>query len=400
VLSLFLGGGELVRFGRMRGRGRVALAAAAVVVVAIVVAGMIRRPSPPTWKGKTAEEWFKEFRRAGGGPQTTPPGAIFSVMPGPNNPWALTGPFPPGTVRWVRTVNGRQVITFSVPPGTLRPGFYYSPEEMLRDPSADGLRGLGTNASIFLEGELKRKDLPLAGTYARLYPKAPAVLRKVLPAPSEPSSRVRRDAAIALAVLGTNAWPAAPSFIRAVKMATVPDWNHFRVALSRISFPAETWDPVLEYFSKEGNDYSAMELVQSTQSRTWTAFKVVTNAFFSTNISAAGAAFYQAGDFKGMAEPVVRALVRAFKSGDSARRELSAMALKRLEEQAVSAIPEMIEALKNRNDDVRYEAARVLEVMGTNALPAAEALRRATNDSSVMVQRASRRALEKVIGDR
>src|ERR1700716_584213 len=83
----------------MKGRGRVVLAVGAVVVVAIVVAGLVRRPSPARWQGKTTEEWFKEFRAAGGGP---PPAFLRKLGSRPMTVW--------------QTANGQQVI-ISTPPG-------------------------------------------------------------------------------------------------------------------------------------------------------------------------------------------------------------------------------------------------------------------------------------------
>jgi hypothetical protein len=54
--------------------------------------------------------------------------------------------------------------------------------------------------------------------------------------------------------------------------------------------------------------------------------------------------------------------------------------------------------LTHPDEQVRYGAARALEEIGSIAVPAIPALRQATNDSSVMVQRASARALRVIQG--
>src|SRR5262249_42975631 len=102
--------------------------------------------------------------------------------------------------------------------------------------------------------------------------------------------------------------------------------------------------------------------------------------------------FYRTSEFNGKEEALVRALVAAFQR--PAQFEYAATALKFMGERAKSALPDMTEALKDKEESVRYEAARILEAMGTNAMPGIKALRHATNDSSIMVQRASKRALE------
>jgi HEAT repeat protein len=55
-------------------------------------------------------------------------------------------------------------------------------------------------------------------------------------------------------------------------------------------------------------------------------------------------------------------------------------------------------ALRDPDEQVRYGAARALEAIGSAAASAIPALKQATNDSSVMVQRASARALRVMQG--
>src|SRR5215471_1196646 len=353
---------------KIRGKRILVIALIASVTAAAIL--VERQPGAATWQGKTAAQWFKEFRAA--------------ARPTPAS--ALSGPI----LVWTSASGGR-VIT-SLPGGSGRAVFVYAPEAMLSQPSALGLRALGTNAAIFLETELRRNDFRLAGSYAQLFPKMPAILRRILPRPADPSAEVRRDAAVALAAVGTNAWPAKAAFLNALERATLGDWNYYRLAFSRIGFEEVTWDPILEHLRRKGNEYDALDLIGNTRSQTFTAFRIVTNAFSSMNQQVVSAAFYQASEFAGREEQVVRALVVAFQK--RIQFDYAAMALKMMGERAKSALPDMIEGLKDREESVRYEAARILETIGTNAMPAIEALRRATNDSSVMVQRASKRTLE------
>jgi HEAT repeat protein len=64
----------------------------------------------------------------------------------------------------------------------------------------------------------------------------------------------------------------------------------------------------------------------------------------------------------------------------------------------VAASSELIAALADTDQETRYLAARVLVAIGPEAAPAIPALILATTDSSVMVQRASARALLAIQG--
>ena len=60
--------------------------------------------------------------------------------------------------------------------------------------------------------------------------------------------------------------------------------------------------------------------------------------------------------------------------------------------EGASAVPYLVNALQDPDMEVRYGAACALESAGPPAAAAIPALRQATNDSSIMVQRASARA--------
>ena len=170
MFSLFPGDGGLVSFGWMKGRGKVALAAAAaaVVVTVAVTVGLARRPSAAKWEGKTAAEWFSEFRKA---------------------------------------PRGRRERQVQIPGIGVQTEYVEQPELMLNHESAEGLRRLGTNAAIYLGEELMKRDRPFAESYARFHRKLPAVLAKITPSPSEPRAEVRRDAG-PTRLSGCRAWSA------------------------------------------------------------------------------------------------------------------------------------------------------------------------------------------------
>jgi hypothetical protein len=61
-----------------------------------------------------------------------------------------------------------------------------------------------------------------------------------------------------------------------------------------------------------------------------------------------------------------------------------------------SGMPEITASLKDPDGEVRYAAARAIGAIGIQAASAAASLSQATNDKSIMVQRAAARALHQV----
>ena len=140
-----------------------------------------------------------------------------------------------------------------------------------------------------------KRDRSFAESYARFHRKLPAVLAKVTPSPSQPRAVVRRDAAIALVALGTNAAPGLPGLVSAITNARAFDGEYFTLPLQRLPYEPEEFDPALEFFSYQPDDYKGPELVRNTHSRTRMAAIVVTNGLFSTNAYAAQIAFGEVG---------------------------------------------------------------------------------------------------------
>jgi len=92
------------------------------------------RSSAPLYQGKTSAQWFREFQAA-------------------------------ATRHW--TI---QFVNPSFAPGSLR---VLDLQALLREPAANGLRALGTNAAVYLGHQFARKDGILARTYGKLYLQLP-----------------------------------------------------------------------------------------------------------------------------------------------------------------------------------------------------------------------------------
>lgn len=80
------------------------------------------------------------------------------------------------------------------------------------------------------------------------------------------------------------------------------------------------------------------------------------------------------------------------KSGSPKQRVRSAELLGQRAEIAADSVPELVEALKSGEGELRYQAVRALTELGPRAAAAAPAL----EDDSIMVQRAARRALGRI----
>jgi HEAT repeat protein len=93
-----------------------------------------------------------------------------------------------------------------------------------------------------------------------------------------------------------------------------------------------------------------------------------------------------------------RCLAAALSMGDAALRRSCVDELARFQAGGGPASLTLATALKDLDEQVRYGAARALEAIGKNAAAAVPALMQATNDPSIMVQRASARALRVIQG--
>jgi len=168
--------------------------------------------------------------------------------------------------------------------------------------------------------------------------------------------------------------------------------------LRSASFEQDVLDPTLRELQRK-DLYGAVELISELSLRTKQAACVLTNAMVATNFTGRPLAISAFYNFQEQSEIVIPVLTPLLISGDRALVESVGAVLQRFGEKAAPALPAVLETLKSTDPGIRYEAVRVLEAMGTNALPARSMLQQATHDESIMVQRASARTLAQLTED-
>jgi HEAT repeat protein len=233
-------------------------------------------------------------------------------------------------------------------------------QALLREPAATGLRALGTNAAVYLGRQYARKDGLLARTYRRWYFRAPARIKGLLPKPPDARSWVRMEIGRALQALGQSESAAVPSLMIALQSDDEFSVRETLHILQGIEFDQHELDPLFEGWSKAGQHTNVVRVVAELQVHTAIA---------------------------------ARCMAAALSKGDPALRRSCVGELERFRATGVPALVKLMGALKDPDEQVRYGAARALEAIGNGAGTAIPALMQATNDSSVMVQRASERAL-------
>jgi len=336
----------------------------------------------PTYQGKTIAEWFREYR-------TARTNIIFPA-----------GAVPFVNVAGVSTVGGRVQIIYSTPPGAMPRGLFFRSTSSLPDErTLQPFRAMGTNAALWLAREVRRDDSAATKLYLKILGKSPPSIQKYAPK-VEPRAQIRCDAAEALAAIATNAAPAVPLLLE-----TLADGTNSRMVrpfvarvLRSASFEQDVLDPTLRELQRK-DLYGAVELISELSLRTKQAACVLTNAMVATNFTGRPLAISAFYNFQEQSEIVIPVLTPLLISGDRALVESVGAVLQRFGEKAALALPAVLETLKSTDPGIRYEAVRVLEAMGTNALPARSMLQQATNDESIMVQRASARTLAQLTED-
>ena len=298
-----------------------------VALGVIIASGLLYyafRSSAPCYKGRTSAEWFREFQRAATRHWTLP---VFS---------------PSGSGRALDF----QALLREPPP---RPD--YEHWERTRP--------------FTWAHEFARKDGMLARTYRKFYFQLPVRLKGFVPKPPVERSYLRMEIGWALEALGPEASAAAPSLITALRSGDRFTVQTTLGTLQRLEFDRHELDPLLEGWSKAGQQTNVVQVVGELQVRTAVA---------------------------------ARCLAGALRTGDPVLRRSCVNELERFRAAGALALSPLTAALKDPDEEVRYGAARALEAIGNGAAKAIPALMQATNDASVMVQRASARALRVIQG--
>jgi hypothetical protein len=273
--------------------------------------------------------------------------------------------------------------------------YYDDIDGLLRDPTANALRAMDTNALPFLVAEFNRGDSAWAAGYRRFYWGLPLSLRKRAPSPPMPRESIRSDAALALAALGPAAIPAVPAIIEV--FGTEPQLRRMpglQESLRRLPRAPDAFDQVLQDLCRQRELMDAVQTVQDFHLISLEAARVLTNAVSSTNSAARTLAVRQFPRMRHHAALVLPALIAALGNSDTATRQSVATVLESFVAEAASALPALVSALRAEDGELRYLAARAIESMSTNAIPAVPALTAAINDTNVMVQRVAVRTLK------
>jgi hypothetical protein len=334
-------------FSAMKLSRRLTLGILIAVACLIGCLFVVTRHRTPTYQGKTTAEWLREFAVARARYQKP------AQMPGGQTAW------------------------------------YYDEGSAWNDPTAQALRALGTNAALYLGRRIDRSTSPLSQSYDRAYFKLSPALRRALPAPLVSEDDL---IAAALKVLGPEAKPAVPSLIRAIGQGTMFQSFIFLSCLRGLPYRTEDLDPILQKLVDRNDLAGAVNVIAQLHTHTKTAAITLKNALTDTNRLVTAAAWNEAPHFEQQADMLLPVLSATLvQEGADPLPALSV--LYAFGDRASPALPGLLRTLEHTNEEVRYQTARVLEAMGTNAQSAWSALCRATNDPSIMVQRSSARAL-------
>ena len=196
---------------------------------------------------------------------------------------------------------------------------------------------------------------------------------------------------------------AAPVLIRALNDRDGTVRVHVIVALGRIGPADGSVSTVLKTIAEQ--DPSADFRIWATRALGLIGAKssiVVPTLLLmldDANVDIRNAAAYQLGTIRPTRE-VLPALLGKLNDGKPPERSLAACTLGMLgPEVATDALPALIRALRDEDDEVRMGAVTSLMEFGQAAAPAAPALRQALNDRCPAIRRDAELALKCIVGE-
>jgi hypothetical protein len=326
----------------------------------------------PVWQGKTASEWFAEFRRAKVRHRRAAyVGVIQIIPPTPSN---------------------------AAPKLVMGTNYFDDIEALMHDSAADALKALGTNIIPVLEAEIRHGDPKWQPTYAKLFHKLPVSIRRIVPNPPAMRDEIRADAALALTLLRSDAAPAWPTLFEAFVTASPVVRYRFEESLRKIPADPAVFDAAIDSLVRRGDLSLAVYTIGQFGAWRPNSMRALTNAILSTNVVAAEAALSQLRYNRRFAPFVLPALRTAVTNSNQGLSLSVVSVLESYGEDASGALPELLDTLKSSDRELRYRGARAIENLGTNALPGVPALIAAKNDSNEMVQRVVTRILENLNG--
>lgn len=297
-------------------RRRIRFAAGVAIVLLIPLVWWWRYAHQPTWHGKTVATLFADFRAA----------------------------------RLLHTTNGFiNNLSYKME----------DVEALFNDPASEGLRALGPYAVRWLGTEVQRGDGFWRRIYQRRYARLPPVLRSKLPAPSS-RTRLRADAAMALAAIGTNAVPALPAVAKALGSITGFELISFLGPLQRLPLGEGDLDPALQKWSRTRPDLGVdLWFIDALKLRTAAAASCLTNALRAPSGTNSALPFGTVREkawallpsFKAHAGIIVPALTSIILEGDQASRSEAARLLADFRPENGLAIPTLLQGARVGNLD-------------------------------------------------
>jgi len=242
--------------------------------------------------------------------------------------------------------------------------FVYSAQGSRHNHAETALRAIGTNAVPYLVKDLHRKDSVLKKAWLSLWQRLPAKIQQRTFKLAVPDWSIRRTAA---EILGGRFFDVRSATLDLAEALGDPDpgvQSEATRALSRIGADPEQFTPQLRV--------------------------LLTNRTIRLKI------LRDLTQFRPGAEMTSRVLADVFAMSSSPEQEQILYLLQKIGPQAGPAVPTLITALSNSDNEIRYLAVRALEETGPNASAAIFPLMARLNDKHTMVANAAARALKRI----
>jgi HEAT repeat protein len=263
-------------------------------------------------------------------------------------------------------------------------------------------KGMGPSAIPFLTGRLREEGSWETRLYWKAWSRLPDKIRKHVPPPQGASSAPERAEAAELLGMFTSNRPAAiPPLIRALED---PEGSVRQSAAKSLGEAKVRFDLVTSALAKSLGDWLHPYAVRGLANACLGSDKVLPmlhEYLSSTNAQVrAGTA-----EALGLAGPVAKSLVPklaemtdAAKEPDKQARYAAAGALWKIEGRADAIIPFRVEAMHDRDVEVRTNAIGCLGEYGPLAKSAVTVLRAALSDTNEAVKASATEALKKIEG--
>ena len=219
----------------------------------------------------------------------------------------------------------------------------------------------------------------------------------------DPDVNVRNAAASALGWMGPQAAAAGPVMIRALNDRDGTVRVHVIVALGRIGPADGSFATVLKTIAEQdpSADFRiwAIRALGLIGAKSNIVVPTLLKMLDDANVDIRDAAAYQLGEIRPTRE-VLPALLGKLNDGKPSERSLAACTLGMLgPEVATKAVPALIRALGDEDDDVRKGALASLMEFREAAAPAAPAVRQALNDRCPAIRSDAELALKCIAGE-